>query len=135
MKKVMPLIAGLLIGATVQAEQLIGVNRFVCAASQVQICIESDSCYLASAWELSVPDFVVIDLKKKNISTTKASGLNRSTQFSSVRKDEGLVYLQGVEGGRAFSFVIDEESGRMTVAVSRDGLAVNVFGICTGTDL
>jgi hypothetical protein len=52
-----------------------------------------------------------------------------------VRKDEGLIYLQGVESGRAFSFVIDEDSGRMTVAVSRDGIAVNVFGICTSTDL
>jgi hypothetical protein len=50
-------------------------------------------------------------------------------------RNEGLVYLQGLEGGRAFSFVIDEDSGRMTVAVSRDGIAVNVFGICTGTDL
>ncbi len=41
MKKVMLVVAGLLIGATVQADQLIGVNRFVCAASQVQICIEA----------------------------------------------------------------------------------------------
>lgn len=28
-----------------------------------------------------------------------------------------------------------EDSGRMTVAVSRDGISVNVFGICTSTDL
>jgi len=27
--------------------------------------------------------------------------------------------------------VIDEVSGRMTVAVSRDGLSVTVFGACT----
>lgn len=135
MKKAMLLLAGVLTGVSVQADQLIGANRFICAASQVQICIESDSCYLASAWELDVPDFVVIDLAKKNISTTKASGLNRATSFSNMSRNEGLVYLQGVEGGRAFSFVIDENSGRMTVAVSSDGLAVNVFGVCTGTDL
>jgi hypothetical protein len=82
-----------------------------------------------------VPDFVVINTKKKTISTTKASGLNRSTEFSKVEKSDGLIYLQGVDRGRAFSFVIDEATGRMTVAVSRDGLSVTVFGACTDTDI
>ncbi len=86
-------------------------------------------------WELAIPDFVVIDTKKKTISTTKASGLNRSTTFNNVDKMAGLIYLQGVEGGRAFSFVIDEATGRMTVAVSRDGFSVSVFGACTDTDI
>jgi hypothetical protein len=85
--------------------------------------------------ELGVPDFVVIDTKKMTISTTKSSDQNRSTSFNSVVKSDGLIYLQGMEGERAFSFVIDEATGRMTVAVSRDGLSVSVFGACTDTDL
>ena len=48
---------------------------------------------------------------------------------------DGLIYLQGIEGRRAFSIVVDEESGRMTVAVSRDGISVSVFGACTDTDI
>jgi hypothetical protein len=106
----------------------------ICAEAQVQICIENDTCYSATPAQLDVPDFVIIDTAKKTISTTKASNQDRSTAFTSVERVEGLIYLQGIEGGRAFSFVIDEESGRMTVAISRDGLAVNVFGACTDTD-
>ena len=128
-------VAGLLTGALVQADQVTGVDKFICAAAQVQICLEADSCYASSAWELDVPDFVVIDLKNKNVSTTKASGLNRSTPFSSFSRNDGRIYLQGVEQGRAFSFVIDEATGRMTAAVARDGVAVNVFGACTATDI
>ena len=135
MKKVMIALAGVAIGALAQADQLTGIDRFICAAAQVQICIENDSCYVASAWELDVPDFVVIDLKKKKVSTTKASELNRSTTFTNVSKSDGTLFLQGVEAGRAFSFVIDEASGRMTVAVARDGIAVTVFGACTATDI
>jgi len=82
-----------------------------------------------------VPDFVVINPGKKTLKTTKASNQNRSTSFSSVERDNGLIYLQGMENGRAFSFVIDEASGHMTVAVLRDGVSVSVFGACTDTDL
>ena len=135
MKKLIAALVGMLAGGLVQADNLEGVNEIVCAAAQVQICIENDTCYAATPFELDVPDFVVIDISKKTISTTRASNLNRSTKFSSVIKDDGLIYLQGIEGGRAFSFVIHEVSGRMSVAVSRDGLSVSVFGACTDTNL
>ena len=135
MRKLTAAIAGLLIGGLVQAENLEGVDEFVCAATQVQICIEDDTCYTSAPWELDMPDFVVIDISKKTVSTTKASKRNRSTKFTSVSRDDGLIYLQGIEGGRAFSFVIHEATGRMTVAVSRDGLSVSVFGACTDTNL
>ena len=36
---------------------------------------------------------------------------------------------------RAFSFVIEEASGHMTVAIARDGLSVTVFGVCTDKDV
>jgi hypothetical protein len=134
MKKRAIVIGGVLAAGLVQADNLNGVDKMICAAAQVQICIENDTCYSATPAQLDVPDFVIIDTAKKTISTTKASNQDRSTAFTSVERVEGLIYLQGIEGGRAFSFVIDEESGRMTVAISRDGLAVNVFGACTDTD-
>src|SRR5210317_921574 len=117
------------------ADNLEGVDKMICAAGQVQICIENDMCYPANAAELDVPDFVIIDLKKKVISTTKASNQNRSTPLKYIERADGLVYLQGIEGGRAFSFMIDEATGRMTVSVARDGVAVSVFGACTDAEL
>ena len=135
MRKLLIISAGLILGSKAAAENLAGVDEMICSAGQAQICLETGDCYAASPWELSVPDFVVINTKKKTISTTKASGLNRSTEFSKVEKSEGLIYLQGIDRGRAFSFVIDEATGRMTVAVSRDGLSVTVFGACTDADI
>jgi hypothetical protein len=135
MKKNIMVIAGLASAGLAYAENLEGVDRMVCAAADVQICIEYDTCYSAAPVDLGVPEFVVIDTDKKTISTTRSSNEDRSTTFNSVQRDDGLIYLQGVEGGRAFSFVIDEESGRMTVAVSRDGMSVSVFGACTDAKL
>ncbi|MGB5630371.1 MAG: hypothetical protein WBM57_13440 [Woeseiaceae bacterium] len=135
MKRIAIVLAGLLLAGTAYADPLTGVNKFVCATSQVQICLEGDTCYSTSAWEIGVPDFVVIDLKKSLISTTKSSGEDRSTKFSTVVNDEGTIVLQGMEGGRAFSLVIDEATGFLTAAVARDGFVVSVFGVCTDTDL
>ena len=135
MNKQMIFGAGLMAFGVAAAENLEGVDEMICSVAQAQICLETGDCYSVVPWELAIPDFVVIDTKKKTISTTKASELNRSTSFNNVAKTAGLIYLQGVEGGRAFSFVIDEATGRMTVAVSRDGFSVSVFGACTDTDI
>lgn len=135
MKKLAVIVAGMLLVVPALADNLEGVDKMICAAGQVQICIENDMCYPANAAELDVPDFVIIDLKKKVISTTKASNQNRSTPLKYIERADGLVYLQGIEGGRAFSFMIDEATGRMTVSVARDGVAVSVFGACTDAEL
>jgi len=119
----------------VAAENLEGVDEMICSVAKVQICLESGECYLTDPMDLSIPDFVVVDTKAKTVSTTKSSELNRSTEFNTVEKADGLIFLQGIEGGRAFSFVIDEGTGRMTVAVSRDGFSVSVFGACADTDI
>ena len=59
-----------------------------------------------------------------------AMDLLRKGDYGAARE----AFLQGVETERAFSFVIDEASGRMTVAVSLDGMSVSVFGACTDAD-
>ena len=135
MKKLLFASLGLAVSGAVAAEDVTGVTRMVCSAGQAQICLETGDCYSATPWELAVPDFVIIDTNKGTISTTKASGINRSTEFSKSERKDGLIHLQGVEGGRAFSFVIHEQTGRLTAAIARDGLSVTVFGACTSAKL
>jgi hypothetical protein len=135
MRKLAMLLSGVTIAGLASADSVFDEDRMVCAAGQVQICLENDTCYASSAAELAIPEFVVIDTKAKKISTTRSSGEDRSSSFTSFARSEGFIFLQGMESGRAFSFVIDEATGRMTAAVSRDGIAVNVFGACTSTNL
>lgn len=135
MKKLLIAGIGLAASGLASSEDVTGVNRMICASGQAHICLETGECYAAPSWELSIPDFVIIDTKKGVIATTRASGLNRSTEFTKSERKEGLIHLQGVEGGRAFSFVIHEQTGRMTAAIARDGLSVTVFGACTAANM
>ena len=75
--------------------------------------------------------FIEIDLQTKRVSTTAASGENRATTASSLEREDGQTVLQGVENGRAFSLVINQETGVLSAAVAREGITVSVFGACT----
>ena len=135
MKRYLVFLAGLFATASAFGENLTGVDELLCSVSRVVLCAETGECYDLEPWEADVPQFVVIDTRKKLVSTTRASSRPRSTPIRTYVREDGLIFLQGIEAGRAFSFVIDEDTGLVTVAVSRDGFAVSVFGACTDADV
>jgi hypothetical protein len=117
----------------VLADDLTGSDRFLCTSVLATSCGDDGECESAPPWELNIPQFIKVDLDARTLSTTKTSGENRSTRIKSVERENGLIILQGSEQGRAFSFVITEETGMSSIAVARDGLAVAVFGACLPT--
>ena len=122
----------LLVAATpLAADDLTGAERFLCSAAQVTACYDDGECLTLPPWELNVPEFIEVDLDARTLSTTAASGQNRSTPIKNLEREEGSIVLQGFENGRAFSFLINEKTGRVSIAVARDGLAAAVFGACT----
>ena len=124
-------LAVLLTAAPLLADDVSEADKLLCTAVQVTRCFADGDCVISPPWELNVPQFIEVDLVDKRLSTTRASGQNRSTPIKNLEREDGLIFLQGVENGRAFSFVITEETGMVSIAVARDGLAVSVFGACT----
>jgi hypothetical protein len=124
-------LAALAVAGRAGADDLTGEDRVLCAAVEATRCMERSGCVSENPWNLNIPEFIEIDLKAKTFSTTKASGENRATPIRALTREDGLIVLQGYEAGRAFSFVIHEESGMASVAVARDGITVSVFGSCT----
>jgi hypothetical protein len=126
------LVAALLVaGAPVAvADDLTGANRFLCSVVTVGRC-DIDGCMDDTPDGALVPQFVIIDLGAKLLSTTPASGQNRTTPIETLRREKGLVVLQGLENGRAFSFVIAEKTGSASVAIAREQLVLAVSAMCT----
>ncbi len=131
MKSMPVMVVGSLLFATALADDLSGAERLLCASSQAMICFETGECFNAQPWELDVPQFVLVDLEKNLLSTTGATEERRSTPIARVTREEGTVFLQGIERRRAFSIVIEESLGTFNAAVARDGVTVSVFGACT----
>jgi hypothetical protein len=114
-----------------RADDLTGQQRFLCTAAQVTLCYSDGDCDKGSPWDFDVPQFIEVDLQQKRLSTTKASGQSRSTPILNLQRDMGQIVAQGYENKRAFSFLIDEKTGWMTVSVARRDVSVTVFGACT----
>jgi hypothetical protein len=129
--KVLVGLVAILATSGVRADDLTGATRLLCASIQATACVEGGDCGIDLPWNLNIPEFIEIDLDAKKLSTTAASGANRSTPITHMTRENGLIILQGFEMGRAFSFVITEETGRVAVAVATEGRAVAVFGACT----
>ncbi|MEE9230639.1 MAG: hypothetical protein V3U86_08030 [Acidobacteriota bacterium] len=119
------------VSAASYADDLTGAKRILCTSVQVTICDSSGDCEIGPPWNWNIPQFVEVDLNRKTLSTTKASGENRATPIRNVQHEDGLIFLQGVEAGRAFSFVIQEATGDVSIAVARNEITVSIFGACT----
>lgn len=132
-KVLVALLIGLLAlpGPTVSADDLTDSSRFLCAAVQATMCVEDGECVVDVPWNLNIPEFIEVDLEAKRLATTAASGENRATAIEHLSRSDGMIVFHGFEMGRAFSWVIDVLSGRVSVAIAADGGAVAVFGTCT----
>ncbi len=116
-----------------KADDLTGSNLFLCTAVDVTVCSSDGDCSEGNPWNWNIPQFIEVDMVKKQLGTTKASGENRVTPIKNIERADGMIFLQGIERGRAFSFAIAEETGMASIAVARDGVTVAVFGVCTPT--
>lgn len=123
----------LLAVAPVLADDLTGVDRFICSAGSVSVCCDDGQCASGTATEVGVPQFIEVDVVQKRVNTTKASKLNRTSPIDNIKRANGQIVLQGIENGRAYSLAIDEKSGWLSAAIAVEdaGCGVTAFGWCT----
>lgn len=114
------------------ADALTGSDELLCYAHSAARCeVEEMTCSVKTPWQLNLPDFIKIDLDAKRAETTEASGEVRQTPIRTVERSNGTILLQGVQGERAFSWLIIEATGEGTLSVSTPAAGLTVFTVCT----
>jgi hypothetical protein len=125
------IILALIFSLPAAADMLKGVDRMLCVPGKVSHCVADIGCNYELPEDENIPEFIEVDLKRKTVATTRASGEGRSTPIQNDARTAGYIYLQGVENGRTFSMVISENTGDLTFAVATDGETATMFGACT----
>ena len=124
-------VVALMFASPLASDVLKDADRVLCVPGPVFHCVADGDCKSELPEDENVPEFIEVDLKKKTLATTRASGEDRSTPIQSQSRTAGYIYLQGVENGRSFSMVISENTGDLTFVVAADGETATMFGDCT----
>jgi len=129
--KIAALILALMLASPVAGDVLKDVDRMLCVPGPVSHCVTNSGCNSEDPEREYIPEFIEVDLKRKTLAATRASGEDRSTPIQNQARAAGYIYLQGVENGRTFSMVISESTGELTFVVAADGETASMFGDCT----
>ena len=129
--KIAVFILALLFALPVAGDVLKDVDRMLCVPGPVSHCVAGEACSFEAPEDEFIPKFIEVDLKRKTLASTGASGEDRSTSIQNQTREAGYIFLQGVENGRTFSMVISEITGDLTFVVATDGETASMFGDCT----
>ncbi len=113
------------------ADDLTDSNSLLCYGWSAARCNIEGECQATEPWVLNLPDFVRIDLGANVIVTTETAPEQRETELQTVVRENGTIVLQGLQGDRAFSWLIRESSGEGTLTISAPGEGLTVFTNCT----
>ena len=125
----------LLMAPAVFAENVQESERIVCATSTAALGVETGDCFRIMPDEIDLPRFIVVDTRKRTLSTTKLSVRPRKTEIENLSREGGRILMQGTEQGRVYSLSIEEDIGLLTGVMAKDGVTLSVFGDCTDANL
>jgi hypothetical protein len=112
------------------ADDFDGSKKLRCVPTDASECSGAGECERVTVEEINIPSWIYVDFKKKKLSGTDSDGEAETTAIENVRVGDGQTILQGAESGRAWSMVIDQMTGDMTVAIAGDETGFVLFGVC-----
>ena len=108
-----------------------GSANLICAVIDAIECQADGSCFQGRASDINLPQFFYLQFDEMVVKRKTPDGEERNSKIDSLRHDAGELIIQGVEEGLAWSLLLDEEVGRMTLTASKDDLGYVIFGACT----
>jgi hypothetical protein len=108
-----------------------GSAPLLCAVIEVLECEAGAECHRGDAESVNLPPFVKIDVPQKVLGTTEAAAEQRATPITHAERLDDRLTLQGGEGGRAWSLIIAQDTGKLTATITDDRVGFVIFGACT----
>ena len=120
--------------AVAAADDLTGHDEFVCTAWHAVMCTTEGTCTPTEAWRLAMPDFIKVDLDARELATPEGTEQPRFTTIGSIGRNEGRIFLNGWQGERGYTWVINEASGEGSLALAEDNAVVTLFTACAASE-
>ena len=108
-----------------------GSKPLLCAIIETVECVQGSECQRGTAESVGIPQFLKINFERKTITSTAETGPIRTTKIKNMERMRGMLILQGVQNGKAWSMMINEDTGKVVLSVSDVMSGFIVFGACT----
>jgi hypothetical protein len=109
-----------------------GKANLICAAFDVMACVDGVRCSRGEARSFDMPEFMNVDFKNKTVHATYDAE-SEKTANSPIKNSEvsgNQLILQGVENNHGWTMAINQETGRMSLAVVGYEVSFSIFGAC-----
>ena len=119
--------------APVGAASYDGSVPLLCAAIQIMECDAAGECHRRTAENVNLPRFIKLDFAKKTMSGAGAD--QRTAPIARFERANGRIIMHGGQEGRAWSLVIDGDTGNMSAGAFKglEDLSNRRIGIVPGT--
>jgi hypothetical protein len=105
-----------------------GSAPLLCVPIGVTECGAEGECKRGTAESVNLPQFIRVDLKAMTI---RSEEQKRDSPIKTVEHMNGKLILQGTQGERGWTMLIDEDTGQLSATVIANGEGFVVFGACT----
>jgi len=126
----MAVCVGLLGTSLARAGDFDGSKPLICAVLKVVACPQGEEPLVGDAETVDLPQFFHIDFEKKLITGKGPEGDSRQTKIETMVRQDGKLILQGIQQGKAWAAIIDEETGKVVITGLDAGIGIVVFGAC-----
>ncbi len=109
-----------------------GTTPLICATTEAFDCSPNIDCAGNAPEAIDLPRFIRLDFAAKRAYTRRQNDDERTATIASQTVDSGMLILQGIQNAHAWSLLIAQTTGLMTLSVSGNSVGFVVFGACTG---
>ena len=115
----------------VPAAAIAASGSYMCAFTDVYECETVTGCQRASLDAVNLPEFVVIDLDKKQLTGASMADTNRTEDIEGMTSTDKLVFLHGTQDEETWNATITLETGSLAGGITSGQSSFSVFGNCT----
>lgn len=103
----------------------------LCANTDTFECAPGENCIPDTPEGINLPRFFRIDFAAKKAYGEREDGEKTTAVITNQKIEDGRIVMQGVQSGNGWTATIDQATGKMSLAISADGVGFVIFGACT----
>jgi hypothetical protein len=105
-------------------------GSYMCAFTDAYECETVTGCQRASLDAVNIPEFIVIDLDKKQMTGASMADTNRTEDIEGMTSTDKLIHAHGTQDEETWHATITLETGALVGGITSGQSSFAVFGNC-----